>query len=321
MSITLRFSVATFIGKDATVSVLGSVPELGSWTESKAIPLKRSDSEVLLLSGLEPTFWYKDIQLSFNNSKTLRFEYKFVRKKGAAFEWEGEGPVHNRRQILNLDDNTSSELLVDGVYYLPVGLWIEKYGQDDEYQHTIRYFSHVCQRDILHTSKIFDNMWVGSCPRKRSHVLELKSYGITAVINLQTAQDINAHCSGFYRGLEDLPRALRIVYKEEGLPYIWCPVEDNSSVARAEMLPQVVYLLHGLLKGGHTVYVHCNGGVGRSVAVVAGYMMYVLRWSPAKLRFHLTSRRPVSYIDERALLTAGKDFQQKFGISHVSDNK
>lgn len=311
MSITVRFSVTTFVDKDATVSVLGTLPEIGSWVENNAISLKRSSSEIRL-QGPEPSFWYRDIQLSFQNSKTLSFEYKFVRKRHGVFEWEGQGPCHNRRQTLNIDDQTSSELLIDGIYYLPVGIWIEKTGQENEFQHTMRFFKEVCHEQILHTSKIFEKIWVGSCPLKRSHVLELKSCGITAVINLQTAQDINQHCSGFYRGLEDLPRALRMVYKEEGLSYIWFPVEPLSSVARAEMLPQVVYLLHGLVKGGHKVYVHCNDGVGRSIAAAAGYMMYILNWNPAKFRFHLCSKRPVSYIDERALLNAGKDFHQKF---------
>lgn len=41
-----------------------------------------------------------------------------------------------------------------------------------------------------------------------------------------------------------------------------------SSAGRIRMLPQAVYLLHGLLANGHTVYVHCNAGVGRSTAAV-----------------------------------------------------
>jgi atypical dual specificity phosphatase len=313
MSIIVRFSVVTFIDQNATVSVLGTVPELGCWNEENRVELKRNPIDFRLEPGLEPSFWYEDIKISFKDKQNLNLEYKFARQQnGNVLEWEGEGPSHNRKQTLHLDDQTSSELLVNGIYYLPVGIWIEKTGQENEFQHTTRFFSNVQREQILHTSKIMDNIWLGSCPQKRLHVLELKALGISAVINLQSLEDVQRLCSGFYGSLEDIPRALKLVYKEEGLAYIWIPVQDLSSEARVEMLPQVVYLLHGLLKGGHKVYVHCNGGVGRSVAAVAGYMMYVLKWSPAKIACHVCSRRPVSYIDGRALSIAEKDFKLKF---------
>lgn len=314
MSITVRFSVVTFIDQNTTVSVLGSISELGRWKQKDKVNLKRSPISFRLESGLEPSFWYEDVKISFRDQQSLNFEYKFARQyDGHALEWEGEGSCHNRKHTLSLDDQTSSELLVNGLYYLPVGIWIEKAGQENEFQHTTRFFSHVQREQILHTSQIMDNIWLGSCPQKRLHILELKSLGISAVINLQSMEDVQRLCSGFYRHLEDIPRALKLVYKEEGLAYIWVPVKDLSHEARVEMLPQVVYLLYGLLKAGHKVYVHCNGGVGRSVAAVAGYLMYVLKWSPVKVAFHMCSKRPVSYIDARALSIAEKDFMLKFG--------
>lgn len=79
------------------------------------------------------------------------------------------------------------------------------------------------------------------------------------------------------------------------------------------MLPQAVFLLHGLLENGHTVYVHCNAGVGRSTAAVCGVLMYVLGWSMRKVQYFVTARRPAVYIDEEALVKAQADFIQKFG--------
>lgn len=314
MSITVRFSVVTFIDKNTKVSVLGSINELGRWEEKDKVNLKRSPISFRLEPGLEPSFWYEDIKISFGDTQSLNFEYKFARQKdGHGLEWEGEGSCHNRQHTLSWDDRKSSELLVNGIYYLPVGIWIEKAGQENEFQHTTRFFIHVQREQILHTSQITDNILLGSCPQKRLHILELKALGISAVVNLQSIEDVQRLCSGFYRHLEDIPRALRVVYKEEGLAYIWVPVKDLCHEARVQMLPQVVYLLHGLLKAGHKVYVHCNGGVGRSVAAVAGYLMYVLKWSPAQVAFHMCSKRPVSYIDARALSIAHKDFMVKFG--------
>lgn len=82
---------------------------------------------------------------------------------------------------------------------------------------------------------------------------------------------------------------------------------------RIRMLPQAVYLLHGLLENGHTVYVHCNAGVGRSTAAVCGLLLYVLGWSLRKVQYFVAARRPAVYIDEEALVQAQTDFIQKFG--------
>lgn len=79
------------------------------------------------------------------------------------------------------------------------------------------------------------------------------------------------------------------------------------------MLPQAVFLLHGLLENGHTVYVHCNAGVGRSTAAVCGLLMYVLGWSLRKVQYFVTARRPAVYIDEEALVQAQAGFMHKFG--------
>lgn len=82
---------------------------------------------------------------------------------------------------------------------------------------------------------------------------------------------------------------------------------------RVRMLPQAVYLLYGLLENGHSVYVHCNAGVGRSTATVCGLLMYVLGWSLRKVQYYLTARRAAVYIDEEALVRAQEDFLLKFG--------
>ena len=90
---------------------------------------------------------------------------------------------------------------------------------------------------------------------------------------------------------------------------------------RIRMLPQAVFLLHGLLEQGHTVYVHCNAGVGRSTAAVCGLLMYVLGWSVRKVQYFVAAKRPAVYIDEEALVHAQADFLQKFGRlrSSISD--
>ncbi|XP_074892142.1 laforin isoform X1 [Buteo buteo] len=164
--------------------------------------------------------------------------------------------------------------------------------------------------------RILPNIWLGSCPRQLEHVtVKLKhELGVTAVMNFQTEWDIVQNSWGCNRYPEPMsPEILMKLYKEEGLAYVWMPTPDMSTEGRIQMLPQAVCLLHGLLENGHTVYVHCNAGVGRSTAAVSGWLKYVKGWSLRKVQYFLASRRPAVYIDEEALNRAEDDFYQKFG--------
>nr|XP_016854256.1 PREDICTED: laforin isoform X5 [Anolis carolinensis] len=165
-------------------------------------------------------------------------------------------------------------------------------------------------------SGILPNLWLGSCPRQVEHVtVKLKhELGITAIMNFQTEWDIVQNSWGCNRYPEPMsPEVLMKLYKEEGLAYVWMPTPDMSTEGRVQMLPQAVCLLHGLLENGHTVYVHCNAGVGRSTAAVCGWLKYVLGWNLRKVQYFVASRRAAVYIDEEALVRAEEDFFQKFG--------
>ncbi|NXT43991.1 EPM2A protein, partial [Pelecanoides urinatrix] len=165
-------------------------------------------------------------------------------------------------------------------------------------------------------ARILPNIWLGSCPRQLEHVtVKLKhELGVTAVMNFQTEWDIVQNSWGCNRYPEPMsPEILMKLYKEEGLAYVWLPTPDMSTEGRIQMLPQAVCLLHGLLENGHTVYVHCNAGVGRSTAAVSGWLKYVMGWSLRKVQYFLASRRPAVYIDEEALIRAEEDFYNKFG--------
>ncbi|XP_039202784.1 laforin isoform X2 [Crotalus tigris] len=164
--------------------------------------------------------------------------------------------------------------------------------------------------------RILPNLWLGSCPRQVEHVtIKLKhELGITAIMNFQTEWDVVQNSWGCNRYPEPMsPEVLMKLYKEEGLAYVWMPTPDMSTEGRVQMLPQAVYLLHGLLENGHTVYVHCNAGVGRSTAAICGWLKYVLGWNLRKVQYFVASRRAAIYIDEEALVRAEEDFFQKFG--------
>ncbi|KAI1240832.1 hypothetical protein IHE44_0009276 [Lamprotornis superbus] len=224
---------------------------------------------------------------------------------------QGNGPHHDRSSVYNQSN------IVDGVYCLPIAHWIEVSGHTDEMKHTTDFYFNIAGHQAIHYSRILPNIWLGSCPRQLEHVtIKLKhELGVTAVMNFQTESDIVQNSWGCNRYPEPMsPEILMKLYKEEGLAYVWLPTADMSTEGRIQMLPQAVCLLHGLLQNGHTVYVHCNAGVGRSTAAVSGWLKYVMGWSLRKVQYFLAARRPAVYIDEEALNRAEDDFYQKLKI-------
>ncbi|XP_057175056.1 laforin-like, partial [Triplophysa rosa] len=165
--------------------------------------------------------------------------------------------------------------------------------------------------------RVLPQVWLGSCPCRVEHVtLKLKQeLGVTAVMNFQTEWDVVNNSHGCRRDLSQpmAPETMMHLYRDCGLAYIWIPTPDMSTEGRTRVLPEAVFLLYGLLENGHTVYVHCNAGVGRSTAVVCGVLMYVLGWTLRKVQYYLTAKRAAVYIDEEALVQAKDDFLKKFG--------
>ncbi|XP_053337962.1 laforin isoform X2 [Clarias gariepinus] len=184
-------------------------------------------------------------------------------------------------------------------------------------RHTTNFYFSVAGQQAMHFSKILPQIWLGSCPRRVEHVtLKLKhELGVTAVMNFQTEWDVMTNSHGCRRDSNEhmTPETMMHLYRDCGLAYVWIPTPDMSTEGRVRMLPQAVYLLYGLLENGHSVYVHCNAGVGRSTAAVCGLLMYVLGWSLRKVQYYLTAKRAAVYIDEEALVRAREDFLLKFG--------
>ncbi|XP_048387124.1 laforin [Stegostoma tigrinum] len=305
----LRFGlVVTVEEQDVQLFVCGSRPELGHWDPGRALPMVAESSAIN-----EPSFWTAEVLLQEPSRET--FWFKFAKKIGGNFIWEGNGPLHDR--CCEYDDSN----LVDSVYCYPVGHYIEESGYSNEMKHTTDFYFHIADHQAMHYSRILPKIWLGSCPRQVEHVtIKLKhELGITAVMNFQTEWDVDHNSWGCNRKAEPMkPEFMMELYKDAGLAYVWMPTPDMSTEGRVKMLPQAVYLLHGLLENGHTVYVHCNAGVGRSTAAVCGYLMYVIRWNLRKVQYFVTSKRPAVYIDEEALIRAQNEFYQKFGNVHSS---
>src|SRR2546427_7953100 len=109
-------------------------------------------------------------------------------------------------------------------------------------------------------TKILDRLYVGSCPRTNEDIEMLHQAGIGAVLNLQT-DECEAHAN------IDWPR-LHACYDSHGIKVRRIPVRDFDPEDLATKLPDCVRTLRQLLDAGHTVYLHCTAGTGRSRIVV-----------------------------------------------------
>ncbi|TAM80383.1 MAG: hypothetical protein EPN47_15790 [Acidobacteria bacterium] len=105
-----------------------------------------------------------------------------------------------------------------------------------------------------------------------AHEVELmrRHEGVTAVLNLQTDEDIRAG-----RFVADSPETL---YEAEGLEFCRVPVRDFDESHLQQRLPECVAALRRLLEKGHTVYLHCTAGVNRSPTVAIAYLHWCLGW-------------------------------------------
>uniref|UniRef100_A0A673IAN7 EPM2A glucan phosphatase, laforin n=1 Tax=Sinocyclocheilus rhinocerous TaxID=307959 RepID=A0A673IAN7_9TELE len=261
---------------DIEVFVSGSRPEMGHWDPSRS-----------LLSAGDPGLWIGDVRLSEPHTDKLWF--KFIKRVDGNYIWEGNGPHHDRHCVY--DDSN----LVDRVYCHPIGHLIEETGHTDEMKHTTNFYFSIAEQQAIHFFQVLPHL--------------KQKLGVTAVLNFQTECDVINNSHGCRRDLSQpmSPETLTHLYKDCGLSYIWIPTPDMSTEGRTQMLPQAVFLLYGLLENRHTVYVHCNAGVGHSTVAVCGLLMYVLGWRLRKMQYYLTARRAAVYIDEEALVRAEND--------------
>ena len=120
-------------------------------------------------------------------------------------------------------------------------------------------------------TKILPSLFLGSHPQAIDDIdrLRLKA-GITAVISLQTDDDMHA---------VDLTwEPLEAHYKASGIELCRVPVRDFDPIDLQAKLPACVRALDRLFASGHTVYLHCTAGTGRSPAVATAYLHWCLGW-------------------------------------------
>jgi atypical dual specificity phosphatase len=134
-------------------------------------------------------------------------------------------------------------------------------------------------------SRILPQLFVGPCPADARDVECLKrDYAVTAILSLQPDDDCGASEKD---RIEDRCRELGITSRR-------IPVEAFDGDDGLETLCRCVASLDELLRGGHTVYIHCNRGMVRSPSAVLAYLVWRQGWSLTDALDHLQRCHPSS---------------------------
>lgn len=114
-------------------------------------------------------------------------------------------------------------------------------------------------------SCIRPNLYVGSALRSRAEIEELLAHNITAVLSLQTDDDL-AKDGLRWEQIEEW-------YLSAGIGARRVQIHDYSAEAVITNLNAAVTSLRTLLDQGHTVYLHCTAGVNRSPTIAIAYLV------------------------------------------------
>jgi len=118
-------------------------------------------------------------------------------------------------------------------------------------------------------NRILPHLLVGTYLESAQEVQTLhRQDGVTAVLNLQTDEDIRK----FYA------ESLEALYAGGGVRLCRVPVRDFDSLDLQQKLPECVRALTHLLEEGHTVYLHCTAGANRAPTVAIAYLHWRLGW-------------------------------------------
>lgn len=98
-----------------------------------------------------------------------------------------------------------------------------------------------------------------------------------------------------------------------GLALTRVPLRDFDSEDQRRGLPTAVRALHGLLRQGHRVYVHCTAGLNRSPLVVLAYLTLIEGLRLEAARDLLRRARPGVFPSEAAYAGCCMDLTARYG--------
>ncbi len=147
----------------------------------------------------------------------------------------------------------------------------------------------------LNYDEIVPGLIVGACPDDLGDVFEIKGAGATALLSLQTDEDLAA------RGYEWTE--VEAWCRRAGIVAVREPVRDFDPEHLSERIPDCARTLDRLLAEGHTVYLHCTAGMQRSPSVAIAWLVWK-RGMPFEQAYALVTRRRYSEPNRESIQAA-----------------
>lgn len=133
-------------------------------------------------------------------------------------------------------------------------------------------------------ARVLPTLFIGRAPSDPEDIASLKRRGITAVLSLQTDEDLVAMGLSWAQ--------VEQWCETDGLETHRVPIEDWSPQAMIARMDEAVAALHRFLETGHTVFLHCTAGVNRSPSVALGYLRKIRKEPLGKALRRITRSRP-----------------------------
>lgn len=123
-----------------------------------------------------------------------------------------------------------------------------------------------------------DLIFLGSLPRWPCHLEELRARGVGAVLTLNESWELSLSS----RCIEDCHMVSRQL-----------PTPDFFAPSHRHIVEAVAFIM-SFVDQGIGVYVHCNGGSGRSAVCVICYLVYAHDWSADEAFKFVSGRRKIA---------------------------
>ncbi len=127
---------------------------------------------------------------------------------------------------------------------------------------------------------------MGSGPSGEEDIERLKQMNITAVISLQTDDDLSS------RQLEW--QQLENWYQKGDINAQRFPIKDFDETDMTAKIGQPIQHLNQLLLDSQRIYIHCNTGICRAPAVVLGYLCHYEAMSVESAMRQIQIARPIA---------------------------
>lgn len=125
---------------------------------------------------------------------------------------------------------------------------------------------------------IENGILLGSLPRWPCHLEELTTEGVGAVLTLNE----NWELSLSQQAVQDC----KMLSRQLPTPDFFAPSQRD--------IVEAVSFMRSCIQQGMSVYVHCNGGKGRSAVCVLCYLIYEHNYTPEEAYDHVKSKRKIA---------------------------